>query len=124
MGKIDLYINSHDHHDVHFCCLAIKWLFLNQEISYLYDLDQIIFCRVANGIIVTNVDWLLHNFRPIIQLQDCSSGSSDMWSLYSQASQTVKISIKYINHVLSPNKFDDKAKKSIISLMETYDMQD
>ena len=96
-----LLVVLHDHHNVHCCCLAIKWLFLNQEISYLYDLGQIIFCRIDNGIIVTNVDWLLHNFRSIIQLHDSSSGSLDIQSLYSQASQTVKISTKYINHFLS-----------------------
>ena len=91
-------------------------------LSYLHDLGEVIFCRAADGVIVTDVDWLLHIFRAIIQLQDCSSGSLEMQSLYRTASQTGKISTKYINHVLLPKMLDDKTKKSIISLMENYDI--
>ena len=93
-------------------------------LSYLHDLGEIIFYRKAgqNGMIVTDVDWLLRIFRAIIQLHDCLSGSLEIQSLYDEARRTGKISIKYIHHVLLPYELDNDTKTNIIALMETYDI--
>ena len=92
-------------------------------LSYLHDLGEIIFCHHGQfSIIVTDVDWLLRIFRAIIQLHDCPSGSLEIKSLYDEARQTGKISTTYIDYVLKPYNLLDKTKKSIINLMETYDI--
>ena len=93
-------------------------------LRYLHDLGEVIFCRQADayGIIVTDVDWLLRIFRAIIQLHNCPTGSMDIQSLYEEASKSGKISTKYIDYVLKPYKLDDDTKKSIIKLMESYDI--
>ena len=97
---------------------------LTAMLSYLHDLGEIILCRQVDkyGIVVTDVDWLLRIFRAIIQLHSCPSGNFQIQSLYDEAGRTGKISTQYINYVLASYKLDNETKKSIINLMQTYDI--
>ncbi|EDV25856.1 uncharacterized protein TRIADDRAFT_55360 [Trichoplax adhaerens] len=76
---------------------------LRDMLTYLHDLGEIVFCdKVGDeGIIVTDINWLLCIFRAIIQLHDCQSGSLERQGKYEQVRQTGRISIDYTDYVLN-----------------------
>ena len=99
---------------------------LKAMLMYLHDLGEIIFCQKAGdeGIIVTDVAWILCIFRAIIQLNHdtCPSGSLEIRSEYKMASQEGIISRNYIDYFLNKFNVDQEQKKSLIQLMEIYDI--
>ncbi|RDD35795.1 hypothetical protein TrispH2_012105, partial [Trichoplax sp. H2] len=93
-------------------------------LMYLHDLGEVIYCDKVgdDGIIITNVDWLLSIFRSIIQLQDFVQGSAQIKRDYDIASQTGKLSRSYIDHAIYKFNLDDNSKQTILALMHTYDI--
>ncbi|RDD36934.1 Nephrocystin-3, partial [Trichoplax sp. H2] len=83
-------------------------------LMYLHDLGEVIYCDKVgdDGIIITNVNWLLNIFRSIIQLQDFVQGSAQIKRDYEVASQTGKLSRSYIDHAIYKFNLDDNSKQT------------
>ncbi|RDD45494.1 Nephrocystin-3 [Trichoplax sp. H2] len=97
---------------------------LRDMLMYLHDLGEVIFCHKVgdSGIVITNVDWLLNIFRAIIQLKDHLDGSLQVRYEYQKASETGKLSRNYIDYAIDKFNLDENSKKSILNLMEAYDI--
>ncbi|RDD40336.1 Nephrocystin-3 [Trichoplax sp. H2] len=93
-------------------------------LMYLHDLGEVIYCDKVgdDGIIITNVDWLLNIFRSIIQLQDFVQGGAQIKRDYEIASQRGKLSRSYIDHAIYKFNLDDNSKQTILALMHAYDI--
>ncbi|RDD37911.1 Kinesin light chain [Trichoplax sp. H2] len=93
-------------------------------LMYLHDLGEVIYCDKVgdDGIIITNVDWLLNIFRSIIQLQDFVQGGAQIKRDYEIASTTGKLSRSYIDHAIYKFNLDDDSKQTILALMDAYDI--
>ncbi|RDD40337.1 hypothetical protein TrispH2_008488, partial [Trichoplax sp. H2] len=97
---------------------------LKAMLIYLHDLGEVIYCDKVgdNGIIITNVDWLLNIFRSVIQLQDRLEGSLQIKREYEIASQTGKLSRIYIDYAIKKFNLDETSKETILKVMEAYDI--
>ncbi|RDD38975.1 hypothetical protein TrispH2_010193 [Trichoplax sp. H2] len=93
-------------------------------LMYLHDLGEVIYCDKVgdDGIIITNVNWLLNIFRSIIQLQDFVQGGAQIQRDYEIASKTGKLSRSYIDHAIYKFNLDDNSKQTILALMDAYDI--
>ncbi|EDV19518.1 uncharacterized protein TRIADDRAFT_62071 [Trichoplax adhaerens] len=100
-------------------------------LRFLHDIGDIVFCEEEglDGIIVTNLDWLLDILRSIIKLGNPSKSSIEPASiskneevnlLIRNASKTGKLSEKCINFVIKKFNLDKKKTEYILRLMEHY----
>ncbi|EDV19155.1 uncharacterized protein TRIADDRAFT_62406 [Trichoplax adhaerens] len=97
---------------------------VHQMLLYLHDLGEIVYCQKepVKGKVVTQVEWLLDVFRSIIQLDKSDSKGQAKNEEYEVARDTGIISQHYINDKFDKLKVEEKERKFLLDLMESYDI--
>ncbi|RDD39773.1 Kinesin light chain [Trichoplax sp. H2] len=95
-------------------------------LKYLHDLGEVIYCDNvrSEAIIITNVDWLLNIFRSIIPIQVNNFTQEDipMKQEYDIACLTGRLSRRYIDEAILKFDLDENNTRTILELMEAYDI--
>ncbi|EDV20065.1 uncharacterized protein TRIADDRAFT_61412 [Trichoplax adhaerens] len=97
---------------------------IHQMLLYLHDLGEIVYCQKepVKGKVVTQVEWLLNVFRSIIQLDKPDSKGLAINAEYEVARNTGIMSQHYINDKFDKLGVEEKERKFLLDLMESYDI--
>ncbi|EDV19153.1 uncharacterized protein TRIADDRAFT_62404 [Trichoplax adhaerens] len=95
---------------------------VHQMLRCLHDLREIVYCQnePVQGEVVTQVEWLLDVFRSIIQLHKPDSKMLTRKKEYIEAGKIGIMSQNYINSKFDKLKVEEKERKFLLDLMESY----
>ncbi|RDD38137.1 Kinesin light chain, partial [Trichoplax sp. H2] len=97
---------------------------LRSMLLYLHDIGDILFCRKKNleGMIVTNLDWLLSIFRSILELDKHDYKNAKVKECYREARESGKLSEVCIKNVAKKFNLDKNEKDFVLLLMDRYNI--
>ncbi|RDD39303.1 Nephrocystin-3 [Trichoplax sp. H2] len=97
---------------------------LRSMLLYLRDIGEIVFCKKKglDGMIVTNLDWLLRIFQSIIKIGDKTSKfmNSGIQDCFEMVYKTGKMPELCLNYATAEFKLNKTEKEFILQLMESY----